>query len=100
MKRNTQKNTQKIFVLVLCLLILSTVVFTACKENKKVATAENSADFYYTCPMHPEIVRDEPGDCPICGMTLVKKTRGGSKRDEGSSVTVSPDLSQTFGVTT
>jgi Cu(I)/Ag(I) efflux system membrane fusion protein len=23
-------------------------------------------------PMHPEIVRDEPGDCPICGMPLVK----------------------------
>ena len=25
----------------------------------------------YTCPMHPEIVRDEPGSCPICGMELV-----------------------------
>ena len=25
----------------------------------------------YTCPMHPEIVQEEPGDCPICGMDLV-----------------------------
>lgn len=25
----------------------------------------------YTCPMHPEIIRDQPGDCPICGMDLV-----------------------------
>src|ERR1039458_9028262 len=25
----------------------------------------------YTCPMHPEIVRNAPGDCPICGMALV-----------------------------
>lgn len=25
----------------------------------------------YTCPMHPEIIRDEPGTCPICGMDLV-----------------------------
>ena len=25
----------------------------------------------YTCPMHPEIVRDAPGSCPICGMDLV-----------------------------
>ena len=24
----------------------------------------------YTCPMHPEIRRDKPGDCPICGMSL------------------------------
>src|SRR5687767_15566594 len=25
----------------------------------------------YTCPMHPQIVRDAPGDCPLCGMALV-----------------------------
>jgi P-type Cu+ transporter len=25
----------------------------------------------YTCPMHPEILKDEPGSCPICGMDLV-----------------------------
>jgi P-type Cu+ transporter len=25
----------------------------------------------YTCPMHPEIIRDQPGSCPICGMDLV-----------------------------
>ncbi len=28
----------------------------------------------YTCPMHPEIVRDAPGDCPICGMALEPMT--------------------------
>ena len=27
----------------------------------------------YTCPMHPEIVRDAPGSCPICGMALEPK---------------------------
>lgn len=25
----------------------------------------------YTCSMHPEIVRDAPGNCPKCGMTLI-----------------------------
>ncbi|GGC10351.1 copper-translocating P-type ATPase [Marivita lacus] len=28
------------------------------------------ANVQYTCPMHPEIVRDAPGSCPICGMAL------------------------------
>jgi len=28
------------------------------------------ADAVYTCPMHPEIRQDHPGDCPKCGMTL------------------------------
>ena len=25
----------------------------------------------YTCPMHPEIIQDKPGNCPKCGMNLV-----------------------------
>jgi Cu+-exporting ATPase len=28
----------------------------------------------YTCPMHPEVVRSGPGDCPICGMALEPRT--------------------------
>jgi Cu+-exporting ATPase len=28
----------------------------------------------YTCPMHPEVVRDSPGSCPICGMALEPTT--------------------------
>lgn len=27
----------------------------------------------YTCPMHPEVITEDPGDCPICGMKLVEK---------------------------
>jgi Ni,Fe-hydrogenase III large subunit len=27
----------------------------------------------YTCPMHPEVVQDEPGNCPKCGMTLIPR---------------------------
>ena len=38
-----------------------------------VVTAPGS-DSKYTCPMHPEIVRDAPGSCPICGMALELRT--------------------------
>ncbi|MCF8466259.1 MAG: heavy metal translocating P-type ATPase [Sneathiella sp.] len=37
-------------------------------HKKKQKAAPKAAQ--YTCPMHPEIVRDGPGDCPICGMAL------------------------------
>jgi len=29
----------------------------------------------YTCPMHPEVQSDKPGQCPKCGMNLVKKDK-------------------------
>jgi P-type Cu+ transporter len=42
----------------------------------------------YTCPMHPEIERDHPGDCPICGMTLEPKAAapGGQEDTEAKSL--------------
>ncbi len=36
-------------------------------RKKKQVTAKDTT---YTCPMHPQIVQDEPGSCPICGMAL------------------------------
>lgn len=47
-------------------------------EHKNEAMPEGTK---YTCPMHPEIVRDEPGDCPICGMAL--EPMGVPAADEG-----------------
>jgi P-type Cu+ transporter len=35
------------------------------EKNRTVAPASK-----YTCPMHPEVISDEPGSCPICGMAL------------------------------
>ena len=40
----------------------------------------------YTCPMHPEIVRDAPGDCPICGMALVPIAGTGAGKDDDAEL--------------
>jgi len=34
----------------------------------------------YTCPMHPEIVQDKPGNCPKCGMNLIPVKDGTKKK--------------------
>lgn len=44
-------------------------------DPEKYLTAQSAAapaikGAQYTCPMHPEVIRDEPGSCPICGMAL------------------------------
>ena len=42
------------------------------KKETAVEHAAKHADPNYVCPMHPQILRGEPGSCPICGMDLVK----------------------------
>ena len=44
------------------------VYYASGKASDRRMTSQSGAQ--YTCPMHPEIVRDEPGSCPICGMAL------------------------------
>jgi Cu+-exporting ATPase len=41
---------------------------------KSVLAAPAATKTEWTCPMHPQIVRDGPGTCPICGMALEPRT--------------------------
>ena len=45
------------------------------------AKTSSSGQLYY-CPMHPSVVQDHPGECPICSMTLVPKPEGKAKSSE------------------
>lgn len=59
-------------------LLAIVLLLGACKDQKKdiPATHEHKEAEVYTCPMHPDVVRNTPGSCPICGMDLVKKETG------------------------
>ena len=55
----------------LCFILLA----SACLQPKQAQdTAQEKNVTLYTCPMHHQILEEHPGSCPICGMTLVKKT--------------------------
>ena len=43
-------------------------------------TTQEKEKIIYTCPMHPEVVRNEPGLCPGCGMALIPKTMEGKSK--------------------
>jgi len=63
------------------------------KKRKKTATKASQ----YTCPMHPEIVQDHPGDCPKCGMALEPK--GAPSADDGPNEEL-VDFTRRFWVST
>ena len=47
----------------------------------------------YTCPMHPDIISSQPGDCPICGMALEPRTMGHEEEDAAPELR---DMSRRF----
>jgi membrane fusion protein, copper/silver efflux system len=69
-----------LFHIAYCILLIA---YTGCKNNKAPHTEYKTevVKDIYTCSMHPEIIRDKPGNCPICGMRLVKKERDEGKTD-------------------
>ncbi|GAA4340798.1 efflux RND transporter periplasmic adaptor subunit [Flaviaesturariibacter amylovorans] len=64
------------------LVLMLFFLVAGCKDQKK-KTGGMASDHKveYTCPMHPQIIRDQPGKCPICAMDLVEKGMGTSEME-------------------
>ncbi len=55
-------------------------------EHEQEQEILGAAGAIYTCPMHPEIERDQPGDCPICGMALELKTISADSTEDSTEL--------------
>lgn len=65
------------------------------------AVAKQPGTPLWTCGMHPQVIQDHPGDCPICHMELTPLESDATQAsDEGSAVTIDPVVVQNMGVRT
>ncbi len=66
---------------------------TGAKEGRQAVLGSTQ----YTCPMHPFILKDKPGACPVCGMTLVplKKAEGEKPKEKEMEMLEHVSLSPT-----
>jgi len=80
------------------------------QSPSQVTAAETTPKEQWQCPMHPTIVQDHPGECPICGMKLVKVEGTGAAHSAGhtestaspeglATVTIDPARQQLIGLT-
>lgn len=66
----------KKYLIIIASLLL---VLASCKSKK---TTTVNKDEYYTCSMHPQIMQDKPGKCPICHMDLIVVKKTNTAADE------------------
>ena len=93
-----------------CVCLCAVVLLVACGKsqapgadkptgNTAIPPIARDLKTTYVCPMHPSIIRDHPGHCPICGMDLVLKQA--EKHEHANPiVNLSADVIQKLGVRT
>ncbi len=96
-----------LFVVLVVVAIASITGYVASRRAPARSGAVSGA-VLWQCPMHPNIVADHPGECPICGMSLVKVAASSVPGHDGpagdvpglTSVTLGPERVQMIGVRT
>ncbi len=70
---------KRFIIFVLAVLVTSSA--WSQQEHHSKNTVHSEIDGAYSCPMHPEIHSNEPGNCPKCGMQLVKTDNAAIKEE-------------------
>lgn len=81
---------KRFIVSISVVLVMGLLILAGCKGKEARPAKEahqHAAAQQYTCPMHPQVVQDKPGNCPICGMDLVPKTSTAPGEAVDSSLT-------------
>jgi Cu(I)/Ag(I) efflux system membrane fusion protein len=74
MENNNQDLLKKILAGILIAVVVIIGGYYGYTRLIKSGNSNITQSQVYTCPMHPQIISDHPGQCPICGMDLVLKT--------------------------
>ncbi len=102
---------KKFIIILLCVtgIITWMMLINSCSKNSEhrheTPAESRKQKALYHCPMHPAYTSDKPGECPICGMTLVpveeEKTEDrGQRTDDRITIKISPEKQQIIGVKT
>lgn len=96
---------QKYLFPIIFLAALTIGAFYLAHRNSSIKTSNATPSIsktLYQCPMHHQIIRDHPGNCPICGMDLrpmEKIKTAGARVSERAPILISAQKSQLIGVT-
>ncbi|HCY75095.1 MAG TPA: efflux RND transporter periplasmic adaptor subunit [Ignavibacteriales bacterium] len=74
---------KSIIIIGLTIIIISVGLYFIIGLGSSDSKTDNTEKQLYTCGMHPDVISDEPGNCPICGMKLVPKKGTGTASNTG-----------------
>lgn len=64
------------------IIVTIPLFFAACKTKTKEVAVTKDPDVYHTCSMHPNVMQEKPGNCPICGMKLIEVKKSQTQKPD------------------